>query len=259
MQDSGIGGSPGFWKSIQGQGRWLALVSGFVFLLGLVILIIYYTTDVNVRLILSDPAETALLPEYAGLYSSIGVLVLWTAAIFGFVSAGFGRFNVPSQRRFLLSYSVIIGFLALDDLLMFHEWAGLLLARGFGANDLANARSALEAIVFAVYVFVILVWMWKSRAQIWHSPWPLMLLGGVGFAASIGLDLAPYVISSLENQPMRIETMIAVAEDLLKMLGIGGLAAYGVSIAIEPLKSLAAQATESKSQRSLGPHPKQPQ
>ena len=241
MQDSGTGGSPGFWKSIQDQVKWLALVCGVVILLGVVILVIYYTTDVNVRIILSDPAETALLPEYAGLYSSIGVLVLWTAAIFGFVSAGFGRFRAPSQRRFLLGYSVIIGFLALDDLLMFHEWGGLILARWSGAEDGGTARSALEAIVFAVYVCVILVWMWKSRIQIWHSPWPLMLLGGLGFAGSIGLDLAPYLISSLEDQPMRIETMLAVAEDLLKMLGIGGLAAYGVLIAIDPLKRMSAQ------------------
>ena len=224
------------------------LVLGIVFLLGVVILLIYYTTDVNVRVILSDPAETALLPEYAGLYSSIGVLVLWTAAVLGFVSTRFGWFSTPEHRRFLLTYSVIIGFLALDDLLMIHEWGGLILARLSNAEDIGKTRSALEAFVFAVYILVILAWAWSYRVRIFQTPWPLMALGGLGFAASIGLDLAPYVITALENQPQRTETVLAVAEDLLKMVGIGGLAAYGFALALNPMRKATSHPPTSESQ-----------
>lgn len=232
------------WTAIRHQWRWLALVTGTVFLLGVIILIIYYTTDVNVRVILDDPSETALLPEYAGLYSNIGVIVLWTSAIVGLVSAKFGRFRSRDSRRFLIAYSGIIAFLAMDDLLMFHESGGLILARMTNTDDLARTRSALESIVFAVYILVILVWAWKFKDQIWRSPWPLLVLGGLGFAASIGLDLAPYVIPALEGQPMRVETTMAVAEDLLKMLGIGGLAAFAFALALGPLNTISKAPTE---------------
>lgn len=123
---------------------------------------------------------------------------------------------------------------------------GLILARISDAEDIGRTRSALETIVFAVYILVIMIWAWKYRVRIWNSPWPLMALGGLGFAASIGLDLAPYVIPSLENQPMRVETMLAVAEDLLKMVGIGGLAAYGCALALPPLKQTAVRASENE-------------
>lgn len=236
MQVSETEESPGVWDAIRLQWRRLALVVGIVFLLGAIILLIYFMTDVNVRIILDDPAETALLPEYAGLYSNIGVLVLWTTAIVGFVSAWVGRFATADHRRLLLTFSGIIGFLALDDLLMWHEWGGLILARMSGAEDIAGTRSALEAVIFGIYLVVILVWAWKYRAMIWRSPWPLLALGGLGFAASIGLDLAPYVLTSLKDQPLRTETTLAVAEDLLKLLGIGGLAAYGFALAIDPLR-----------------------
>lgn len=235
MRESEFGEARGVWSAVQQQWRWLALVLGTVFLLGVVILVIYYSSHVNVRVILSDPAETALLPEYAGLYSSIGVIVLWTAAIVGFVSSRFGEFVSQAHRTFLATYAGIIGFLALDDLFMIHEWGGLILARISGASDIASARSALEALVFALYIFAFVVWMWKYRVRIWNSPWPLLALGGLGFAASIGLDLAPYILPSLENQPLRIETLLAVAEDLFKMVGIGGMAAYGFAMALPPL------------------------
>lgn len=125
MQETEFDVQSRIWGAIRQQWRWLALVLGTVFLLGVVILIIYYSSDVNVRVILSDPAETALLPEYAGLYSSIGVLVLWSASIVGFLGTYFGKFPAKQHRRFLGTYSAIIGFLALDDMLMFHEWGGL--------------------------------------------------------------------------------------------------------------------------------------
>lgn len=243
-QKSGRGELKDVLKAAQGQWRSLALVIGIVFLLGAIILVIYYTTHVNVRHILDDPAETALLPEYAGLYSNIGVLVLWTSAVVGFVSARFGDFVSPVQRRLLKSYAAIISFLALDDLFMLHESGGLLLARFTKADDIAGSRSALEAIIFAIYIIVVFGWAWKFRNSIWQSPWPLIALGGLGFAASIVLDLAPYVISSLEDQPMRIETMLAVAEDLFKLLGIGGLAAYGLALAIVPLRRAKAQPSD---------------
>lgn len=234
-------------QAFQKQRIALMLVVSIVFLLGAIILLIYFTTDVNVRIILSDPAETALLPEYAGFYSNLGVLVLWTSAVIGAVSAWRGRFPSSEEKRFLWSYVAIIGFLSLDDLFMLHEWMGLILARMTNAEDIGSARSALEAYVFAVYVVIIFIWLWINRIRVWNSPWPLLVLGGFGFAISIGLDLAPYLLTSLEDAPLRVQTTLAVAEDLAKLLGIGGLAAYGMLVARDPLFAATARAGDGDS------------
>ena len=226
--------------------KWIALVLVVTGILGAVIVLVHFATDVNVRIILSDPAETALLPEYAGWYSHIGVLVLWASSIFGLVSSRFGSFQSGVGRRFVRSFAVILGLIARDDLFLIHEWLGLKLAQLTKASDIASARSALEAIVFASYIAIGAFWVWAYRSSILRGPWPLFALGGLGFGGSILLDLLPYVADVFEPDSLIVETSMAVLEDLLKLVGIGGLALFGYLIALPHLQSQSIQTDEGR-------------
>ena len=232
------------WEPIVRRWRWVALVLAIVGLLGAIILLIHFATDINVRIILSDPAETALLPEYAGWYSNLGVLVLWSSSIFSFVSSRYGWFEIHERRRFVTWFAAILAVIAIDDLFMIHEWIGLKLAQLTEANDLASARSALEIFVFALYVLAGAYWVWRYRRDIVQSPWPLLALGLLGFAVSIGLDLLPYVSDRFEPNSMVVETTMAVLEDLIKLVGIGGLATYGYLIGVPHLQALTPGSSE---------------
>lgn len=227
----------GVWQAVTTQGRWIAAVLGIAFVMGVIVLLVHFTTHVNVREIMSDPAETALLPEYAGLYSYIGVLLLWTGAVVGFIASKYGAFRTLDERRFVGSFAVIAGLVAIDDLFMVHEWVGLKLAQWTNANDIEQARSALEAVVFAVYILAGLSWVWIKRHNILRSPWSLFALGVIGFAGSITLDLAPYVFDQMKNVNLRVETTMAVAEDMAKLVGIGGFTAYSLALSLPRLRA----------------------
>jgi hypothetical protein len=238
------------WNAVKGSARWIAGVLTVVMVLGLIIVLIHFSTNVNVRIILDDVAESGRLPEYAGWYSAFGVIALWSSAVFVFVASRYGAFQSGSRRRFLVTYALIIGLLALDALLLFHEWIGLKLVHMTETDKNAATRSRLESIVFAVYVLIAVVWAWWSREQILKSPWPLLTLGILRFGASISLDLLPYLV---DVRSIVVETTLAVLEELLKLVGIGGLAVYGYLLAVPHLRPrYSASAGEFASKRSGG-------
>lgn len=88
---------------------WLIGVVALIAMLGLTILAIHFGTDINVRYIVSDPSETALLPEYTGAYSHLGVLVLWTAAVTSILTGAVIRGH-PNEEH-LSSFFVQLGVL----------------------------------------------------------------------------------------------------------------------------------------------------
>lgn len=84
---------------------WLVGVVALISMLGLTVMAIHFGTDINVRYIVSDPSETALLPEYTGAYSHLGVLVLWTAAVISMLTGIIIRGHPDEKRRSLFFYS----------------------------------------------------------------------------------------------------------------------------------------------------------
>lgn len=209
------------------------LVGGAIVVLGAIILIVYYTTHINVHHLVADPSEIAFLPEYTGVYSYLGVLILWTAAVLSVVTGSIvrGAAAVGRISAFFLTFGLLLGWLAADDLFMWHEWAGLLIAQAIGADDVGSARSRLEAIVFAIMGAVWIVWLVRFRRTILSTEYLLLLAAFAGFGLSVLIDLSGYVFPALEPETVRMRTTVAILEELLKMTGILFMLAYVVRMA----------------------------
>jgi hypothetical protein len=215
-------------------------IAGLVFSLGVVILIVYATTHINVHHLVADPSEIAFLPEYTGVYSYLGVLVLWTAAVLSVV-AGYLVRGVQEFKGFSLffrTFGVLLGWLAADDLFMWHEWAGLVMAQAIGAEDVGTARSGLEVVVFAIMGAVWLAWLIRFRKRIMQTEYLLLAVALAALGLSVLVDLAPYVVPSLEPQSFRMQTTIAILEELLKLAGIFLLFAYVLRMAITVIRRI---------------------
>jgi hypothetical protein len=198
---------------------------------------VYFGRRLNPRLFVSDVHEHAFLPLYAGSFSNLGVIVLWTSAVVSAVAALFGTFAHLARRRFVVSVAAVNGLLALDDFFMGHEYAGLLLARALGSTNEGEDRQVMEVFVFAVFIVLGVAWVWWARDHIWDSLYPLLLLGVAGYALSVALDLGTSAYPDFDRFNVRVVTVTAVVEDLLKLVGIGGFALYGWKTATPYLKA----------------------
>jgi len=205
-------------------------VGGIMVAFGMVILIVYATTHVNVHHLVADPAEIAALPEYTGIYSHIGILTLWAAAVVAIVTSIVAARPQPHQlpAAFLRSLSALLALLAVDDLLMLHEWAGLLLSETSPAREQDWSRSQLEAVVFAVIGILWLLWLIRFRRVILRTDYLLLAAAILAFGASVAIDLGMYVFPSLDPETLRWQTTVAVLEEMAKLTGIILLFAYTV-------------------------------
>jgi hypothetical protein len=208
-----------------------------VALAGAFLMYVYFSLRLNPRMFVSDVHEHAFLPLYAGSFSNLGVIVLWTSAVVSAVAALFGTFAHLARRRFVVSVAAVNGLLALDDFFMGHEYAGLLLARALGSTNEGEDRQVMEVFVFAVFIVLGVAWVWWARDHIWDSLYPLLLLGVAGYALSVALDLGTSAYPDFDRFNVRVVTVTAVVEDLLKLVGIGGFALYGWKTATPYLKA----------------------
>lgn len=237
---------------------WLAGIAAVMLALAAVILLVHFTTDVNVRIIVSDPAETALLPEYAGAYSHLGVLVLWTAGVISVVAGVVtrGRRPVDHMSSLFIGLGVLICWLAADDLFMWHEWIGLALARLAGATDVHGMRTQLEAVVFAVYGLACLAWAARFRRILARTDVLLLLLAVVCFGLSMGIDVGTYMFPSFVPDELWAETTLAVAEEKLKLAGTFVMLAYVLRIAIPVIRHVPNATELAGTRATAGPNPK---
>lgn len=212
-----------------------------VALLGLTILVIHFGTDINVRYIVSDPSETALLPEYTGAYSHLGVLVLWTAAVTSILTGAVIRGHPKEERlsSFFVQLGVLTGWLAADDLFMWHEFMGLAMARAIGADDIATRRSQLEGIVVLIYGLLWIWWILRYWPVIRNTDYLLLLLTLGSLAASGLVDIGTYVILALRPRDLWAETTVAVGEEMFKLLGMFFVLVYVIRTAFPVIRRFA--------------------
>lgn len=183
---------------------------------GIGLLTLYFTTDVNPRHFVSDPAETALLPEYTGSLSYAAIVVLWTSAVIAAVCARYGSALTAARRRFIWSIAIVNGALALDDLCMLHEFVGLRLAIAAGAANVGESRQVMEVVAFAAMIAAGVWWFLRMRSHILDSPWLLLLFGIAGFASSVAVDLGTSAWAGFALLELRVITTVANFEELLK-------------------------------------------
>ena len=216
--------------------------------LGLVLVLIYYQTDVNPHHLVADPHEIAFLPEYVGMYSYAGVLLLWTAGIVSILTGVIVRGRGAPGRFFAfhLTLGLLLCLLAIDDLFMLHEWAGLIMAEAINAEDVGFERSRLEAIVFAGIGLLWLAWIARFWRTILRTEYVLLGLGMIAFGASIALDLGGYVFPALEPESVQRRLFLALLEEMMKMTGILLMLAYTWRIGLNRFRSVVGEPTRHK-------------
>jgi len=201
-------------------------VLGVVAALGMGMWALHESIGLDVRMLLRDPAETAMLPEYAGALSYLGVLLLWSAGLGGLFTAAMLRFAGRPAWHLFAGLGVGCCWLAADDLFMIHEWMGLVLSRLVGAENEYLGRTRLEGVVFALYGVVAVVWLVRNRTMILRGEWVLLAFGIGCLGLSVGIDVGEYILPGLASAGQALETAMTYAEELMKIAGILFMVVY---------------------------------
>ncbi|MBD3624207.1 MAG: hypothetical protein HUJ24_02290 [Rhodobacteraceae bacterium] len=144
-------------------------------------------------LLMRDPAASFSFPPIAGMISHLGVAVMFgTAAVCAF-AAFLPYVATPPLLRTVALFSA---FVALDDLFMLHEDAGLL------------AGALPEYVVFAAYLLFGLGIMTQLLGGTQPGPLAVLFLAGALLAGSMGFDMI-----LPQTKP------IVLIEDTLKFMG----------------------------------------
>jgi hypothetical protein len=184
-----------------------------VAVLGLVVLLVL-ATDYPFSYFSRDPAVEVGASPLIGVLSNTGVLLSWGAAAVA-MFAGLVVAWARGLRRALplLLAGAGTAYLALDDLLLFHD-------------DLYPSRLGIDQdVVQALYGAVALGFLWWFRDFFRVHEWPLLALAGALLAGSVLVD----VVNVVGSRPERI------LEESMKLFGLALLAAYLVRLSVRVL------------------------
>jgi hypothetical protein len=182
--------------------------------------------DIPISVFLRDPTFTLEGHPLTGLQSNLGVLI-WCAAgaVCLFSSAVLRRRKDSENASFFLWSGAIVLVLMLDDFFLFHD-------------DLATRYLRLdEKIILPVYGLTVAFYIVKFRLIVLNSKYLLLLMAGLFFSLSVGID---FFLEKWES-PCRI-----FLEDGFKFLGIASWSDYlfqmcfqmvGASVGLEENKS----------------------
>jgi hypothetical protein len=161
-------------------------------------------TDFSFSFFSEDPSTTADLSPFVGFLSLAGVLVMWGGAVFGVSSSAFvARARGWRHASVLLVTGLGLGYLAFDDLFLFHE------------NVLPRKLGVDQELILGAYAVVALAILWVYRGVFLAFEWPLLALALLSLAGSVAFDV------TAESHP---------PEEGLKLLGYVLLVTYLVRL-----------------------------
>ncbi|MDQ3553974.1 MAG: hypothetical protein M3395_06155 [Chloroflexota bacterium] len=173
--------------------------------------------DLPLRHLLSDPAEWAVLPIYAGALSYVGVLG-WaaTGAIALFTAAALsGREDRREIRHLLVWAGFLSLWLCIDDLYTVHE---LILPRLGVSKTIGLAASGAFGLAY-------LAW---NRDTLRQQRWGMLVLAMGAFAISLVVD----EIYGVKDD----RSLWRLAEDGSKLVGISLWLSFHVDTALRALR-----------------------
>jgi hypothetical protein len=170
--------------------------------------------DRDFNIATEDPAASLGGPIYTGVFSYVGVLGWWTAA----VSAGItGALLLQRRLRTTAMPFVALTFIsvmfAFDDMLLVHEVA------------LDKHLGIPQYVSFGIYALVFGLLMWHYRAFVRDSDWVLMALFVVLFGVAGAIDQIGDIGGNHHNVP----------EEVLELVGIMAWAVYCVRCSLREL------------------------
>jgi hypothetical protein len=169
--------------------------------------------NLTLALLMRDPIMSGKLPVGAGIVSQFE-LVLWSATM-TVCSVGWVLFGRTGEhlrpRQLLLHFGIITVVLFLDKMFMFH-------------GDIAPKQIQVnKSIVIAVYLIMVLTFVYLNRKEILSSEYLLLVLALVMFGASVFLDALPLRDAGV---PLFGQQISFFLEDGLKFAGVATWLAY---------------------------------
>jgi len=175
---------------------------------------------ISMRLILREPVSAAGAPFYYGYLASLAGLI-WAvgAAACLFAAACVRRSDRDQTRRdgrFLLYSGLLTGFLAFDDIFLFHE------------RIATRVFQLTEKEVFSAYAIIALVIAIRFRRTLARSNYLLIVAACALFAVSLVQDLWPPAWLAIAKSSKR-----TLLEDGPKFVGIVAWSAYLIQTSLE--------------------------
>ena len=175
---------------------------------------------------LRDIVATGDLPFYTGFVSQLEGM-LWSASLtvclFALIMIQRRARGSDRSKRFLLHSSIFTGFLAFDDIFLFHESI---------APDFLHLS---EELVFALYAIVGIGFVVLNWKEILSTDYSILILALGLFAGSILLDSLPLDSFHLRYFWEQLELLI---EDGSKFAGIATWLTYFVRYTIQQFETL---------------------
>ncbi len=170
--------------------------------------------DASLEELVNDPMATTGGHPLTGVLSHLGVLTWWAAASICLFAFGLMRrwSGDAELARLLFWGGALTAFLTFDDLFMFHE-------------DLVRRHTPIpQPAAIGAVVLLVGLYVWRFRRSIRVGEWPLVVVAGILFAGSIGMDFLSDLGEVLEAwETPAVATFI---EDWLKLSGILVWATY---------------------------------
>lgn len=171
---------------------------------------------VPVDLVFNDAASYTGEPFYLGLFSNLGVLLWWVAAVCCALAACvLPRDGGGFARSAMTSAALLSGWLALDDLALLHE------------EVLPTLLGVSELVIAAAYGSVILWYLWRFRAV--HLTLDTGLLAAALLLVGLGtaVDVVEHMLDFTDGQLMVRRLHAPVPPMIIELLSPG----FGVDLA----------------------------
>lgn len=184
-------------------------------------LLLTSTTQVTVRQLTQDPTTVLEGPFYIGAISNLGN-VLWTSAATVCLLSAFALRSLVNDgwRRFLLVSGIFTVILLVDDLLLVHD-------------EILPRYAGVSGELYGIaYVLGVLAFLGGFRHRIAGTNWPLLAAALACFGVSTVVDLGSSRLSEIVAP-----SIVILAEDGTKILGIGTWLAYFVSVSRQAIVS----------------------
>jgi hypothetical protein len=177
--------------------------------------------DLEPGFLTRDPSSVADLRWYVGAASTIGLCIWAAGATAALLAGGMARRHRRPEAGLLLAAGVFTAVVALDDAFVFHE--------SIAPDDLGVPQRA----VYGVYAVLLTAGLVRFRHTLAVMEWPVALIAGGLFAASLAVDAYESRKPALLDDPATF-----FAEDGLKLLGIVAWACFLVRAAYLVLDDL---------------------
>lgn len=187
---------------------------------------------VPIEWLMRDPLATLEADPLVGAMSNLGIVV-WSAAAGACLLAALAlrrRGDDRESASFFLWSGVLTVVLVLDDLYQFHEQ--------IGPVSLHLAQRG----IYLVYLAAVVTYLFRFRRRILATDWLILVLAGIAFAVSIGVDLLPETLRDGVLAP--VEDLV---EDGAKFVGIVLWSTYFTREAAAALGRGAASAPQPRS------------